>query len=277
MGRSSADVDPRASFLVAWTLDVPALAGRAAPPPRHPTPPQQPTPPPRQPAPPPRQPAPPPPARQLRLLARPPKRVRVADTPPAVASEPWPTSTTLWCWHCCHPFGGQPLPLPVRYDDRRDVFHVAGTFCSWSCMKAYNWESASYMKPVIINNITLFHKRCTGVLRGIRTAPPRQALRVFGGHMSIEEFRAAADLPTDYTLVPRNVIPHDRAIEERVTQRAVNEAAKARDRPPPDLKAEVDFQNVSTKNETLRLKRPKPLHTSRNLLERTMGLCNVNR
>ena len=34
----------------------------------------------------------------------------------------------------------------------------------------------------------------------------------------------------------------------------------------------MSFTDVSTKNETLRLKRPKPLQNNKNLLERTMGI-----
>ena len=36
----------------------------------------------------------------------------------------WPAATDVLCWHCCHAFDGPPLPLPIKYDDRRDVFHV---------------------------------------------------------------------------------------------------------------------------------------------------------
>ncbi len=199
------------------------------------------------------------------------KRVRVGDDAPA-ASTPWPSSTTTWCWHCCHPFDGQPLPLPIRYDDRRDEFHVMGNFCSWSCMKTFNSESTSYMKTVISTVITLFHKRCTGVLRGIRAAPPRVSLQVFGGHLSIAEFRAASDRDVEHCVLPPRMVVHDIVVLEQ--DRAATARGKTQEaRAPPDLATVVDFKAVSTKNETLRLKRPKPLkNNNRNLLEQVMGI-----
>lgn len=234
--------EPRASFLASWVIDapvVPSLSERR---------------------------------RALVQLPRPggrgSKRVRVATAPSR--GTPWPASTDQWCWHCCHPFEGQPLPLPVRYDDRQDAFHVMGTFCSWACMKTHNWESASYLKSVVVNNITLFHKRCTGALRPIRSAPPRQALKVFGGLMSIDEFRAAAELPVHYTVVPDNVIVHNPSMQRSQPGDPLDRSRAQRR--PPDLAASVTFDGVATKNETLRLKRSKPLQHNRNMLEQSMGL-----
>lgn len=188
------------------------------------------------------------------------KRVRV------VGEGNWPTSTDLWCWHCCHPFTSMPLPMPVDHDDRRDTFHVTGTFCSWACIKAYNLDSHTYKKGLISNTLTLFHKRCTGVLRGIRPAPPRQMLRVFGGSMSIEDFRAASQAPVEYTVLPARMVVLQQMIQE--TKNAVGPLSG----PKPNLDSHVSFTDVVTKNETLRLKRPKPLQNNRNLLERTMGI-----
>lgn len=186
----------------------------------------------------------------------------------------WPLRTDQWCWHCCHPIPGQPLPMPIRHDDRRDIFHVTGEFCSWACMKASNSASSSYMKSVISNYITLFHRRCTGVMKGIRSAPPRQALRVFGGTMSIEQFRAASEGDTQYFVLPAKMIVHHRVVHEQQACRRAHASAASLQakRAAPDLAQVVSFKDVSTKNETLRLKRPKPLQNNRNLLERSMGI-----
>lgn len=173
----------------------------------------------------------------------------------------WPTSTTGLCWHCCHAFEGPPLPLPVRYDERRDIFHVVGTFCSWGCMKSYNMDSGSWMKHVNTTIITLFRKRCTGVLGGIKPAPPKLALKAFGGTMSIEEFRAC-----DKTLMilPPKMIMHRPVVEEipdRLRQRPTQQ----------QLQDSVSFKDATAQNDMLRLRRPKPL-ASHNLLVRTMGV-----
>lgn len=173
----------------------------------------------------------------------------------------WPGSTSTWCWYCCHPFEGPPLPMPIQYDSRRDIFTVTGTFCSWACMKAYNLDSSSYMRHVNATFITLFHKRCTGKLQGIRPAPPRLALRAFGGTMSIEEFRGC---DASMLVMPPKMIMHRPVIEEI--------PARLRDRPTPQqLQDSVSFKDSTAQNDMLRLRRPKPL-TSHNLLVRTMGV-----
>lgn len=227
--------NPRASLLRTWTIDAPVLLQTIETS-----------------------------ATRLLKVSGSTKRVRVRTE----SDGNWPTTTQEWCWYCCHPFDTQPLPMPIKHDSHRDVFHVMGTFCSWACMKAYNLESSSYMKYMNANNITLFHKRCTGELRRIRPAPPKQALKVFGGAMSIEEFRAASEQGLEYAVLPPHVIVHNHSIMETDTARA----HKSRNAPKPDLAAVVCFKDVSTKNETLRLKRPKPLQSNRNLLERTMGI-----
>lgn len=192
----------------------------------------------------------------LRFIGK--KRVRPCDT-----RSDWPVRTDVWCWYCCHAFDTPPLPMPIKYDDRRDIFHVMGTFCSWPCMKAANSESNSYLKNVNAMNITLFYKRCTGQLGRVRPAPPRLMLRAFGGSMSIEDFRGASENPSSYRVLPAKMIVHHAAIEEAST--------KAKHK-PCNLAESVNFKDVSAKNETLRLKRPKPLQGSKNTLERAMGI-----
>lgn len=189
----------------------------------------------------------------LRVIGQ--KRVRPCDT-----RSDWPARTDVWCWYCCHPFDTQPLPMPTKYDDRRDIFHVTGTFCSWPCMKAANGQSNSYLKNVNAMNISLFYKRCTGKLGHVRIAPPRLMLRAFGGTMSIEDFRGASE---SFHLLPAKMIVHHAAVEET--------SAKAKHK-PCNLAESVNFKDVSAKNETLRLKRPKPLQGSKNTLERAMGI-----
>lgn len=151
--------------------------------------------------------------------------------------------------------------MPVRHDSLLDVFHVVGTFCSWACMKAYNMDSSSYMRHVNSTVITLFRKRCTGSLAGQRPAPPRLALRAFGGHMSIDEFRGN---DRNLMILPAKMIMHRPVVEEI--------PARLRERPTTkQLQDTVSFQDATAQNDMLRLRRPKPL-ASHNLLVRTMGV-----
>eukprot|EP00899_Mesostigma_viride_P014813 jgi/Mesvir1/23332/Mv21028-RA.1 len=108
----------------------------------------------------------------------------------------WPERTDVCCWHCCHPFDNVPATLPVKYKEGRG-FLVKGIFCSFACAKAHNLESACSLKEV--RNTWLFHMTfklwkanpavAKGSFPGIRAAPPRTFLKMFGGDMTIEEFR----------------------------------------------------------------------------------------
>lgn len=205
-------------------------------------------------------------AHRLHVVGR--KRVRVHPGAPEDVAARWPASTDVWCWHCCHPFDTAPLPMPTGYDDRRDVFHVMGTFCSWGCVKAFNrGDSRTHIQSVNSNLITLFHMKTVGKLAGIRSAPPRLALKAFGGHMDIEEFRAASDRPAAFTILPARLVVHHHTVHEEDLTKT------ARPKRATDLKEVVNFKDVSVKNETLRLKRPKPLQNNKNMIEKTMGIA----
>lgn len=173
----------------------------------------------------------------------------------------WPASTDTLCWHCCHPFDGPPLPMPIKHDDRRDIFHVVGTFCSWACMKRHNLDCGSYARHVNATLITLFKRRCTGELGGIQAAPPRLALRAFGGDMTLEQFRGC---DRGVMVLPPKMILHRPVVEEV--------PAQLREQPSQqDLQSDVSFKDATAQNNMLKLRRPKPL-VSHNLLVRTMGV-----
>lgn len=194
-----------------------------------------------------------------------PRTVRITSATAAAAL--WPSSVTdQLCWHCCHPFEGPPLPLPFKYDDRRDVFHVSGTYCSWACMKSHNQGSNSHLASIRGMLISLLRKRCTGALGNIRPAPPREALRAFGGWMSLEDFRGADAV---FTMVPPKMIMHPPAVEEVPVHRRPHATAK-------QLDQSVSFKDATAQNEMLRLRRCKPL-TNHNLLVKSMGVSILNK
>lgn len=193
-----------------------------------------------------------------------PRTVRV--TPASTAAALWPSATDVLCWHCCHPFEGPPLPLPFKYDDRRDIFHVSGTYCSWACMKTDNHRTNSHLANVRAMLIALLRKRCTGVLGHIRPAPPREALRAFGGWMSLDAFRGTDAV---FTLVPPKMIMHPPAVEEVPLHRRPHATAK-------QLDQSVSFKDATAQNEMLRLRRYKPL-SNHNLLVRQMGVHILNK
>lgn len=172
----------------------------------------------------------------------------------------------LWCWHCCHPFEGVGIPLPTAHDSRRNTWKTMGTFCSFACIKAYNCDDANH-NGVRNMLMTLFKKRITGKLTTTIPAPPRCCLRVFGGTMSIEDFRAKAADGIIVSKLPPKMIPMETIIHERKV-----EAKKVAAQPGPNLQTGIDLTTATQKNETLRLKRPRPMPSSSDVLARTMGL-----
>lgn len=103
----------------------------------------------------------------------------------------WPEKTDIHCWWCCHPFEGSPRPLPMRYDNKRKRFKVSGVFCSWSCARSYACDDNSVVSKNSVTHLFEFTKQIYGKSIDIPPAPPRQSLRIFGGDMSIEEFRGS--------------------------------------------------------------------------------------
>ena len=95
---------------------------------------------------------------------------------------------TMWCWWCCHPSNQELLPMPHKYDGKSNVYHTMGQFCSFACMRAYNGERNDYIKQSVFNLISKYELDSTGMLYNV-IAPPRCCLKVFGGDMTIEDFR----------------------------------------------------------------------------------------
>ena len=167
----------------------------------------------------------------------------------------------MWCWWCCHPIEGEPLHMPTKYDEKRRTFHTVGYFCSWPCMKGYNLDSNHYRMYEIQQNITLMRKQCYNKTEGLRCAPKRQCLKVFGGTMTIEEFRGEADAP----LINRPRI----AVDEPVT---IVEAQKMSSSSATEKQLLKNIQDANAPTEQLKLKRTKPLKRTESALEKSLNL-----
>ena len=116
----------------------------------------------------------------------------------------WPHSSTSCCWHCAHPFDSSPVGLPVAYDDRENKWRLKGNFCSFNCAKAHIRDKNQSNAAQMINRLSqlaLYVHRCPAwdkpsheqgkaAFPGVRAAPPKEALKMFGGWMDIAEFRA---------------------------------------------------------------------------------------
>jgi hypothetical protein len=162
----------------------------------------------------------------------------------------------MWCWWCCHPFEGEILKLPYKYDELRNKFHTCGGFCSWSCMKRYAIDKYGITRGgIICSNIIIMRKKLYNKLGSIKMAPLREQLDVFGGDLTIEEFRSNSVVDKEK---PREI--DMKPLEDRVIPIISNTK-------------KMDEINSSTgKNETLKLKREKPLKRNENNLESALGL-----
>jgi hypothetical protein len=106
------------------------------------------------------------------------------------------------CFWCCHLIDNHIVySMPYNYDAVNDNYFVFGSFCSLQCANAYNFSShGSSDKVWEINSwIQMLGKRY-GFQNTIRPAPSRYLLKMFGGNLTIEEFREA-HLKSDKTYI----------------------------------------------------------------------------
>ena len=131
----------------------------------------------------------------------------------------WKESTDSHCWWCSHSFTTVPVGLPNKYCSKQKKFYLYGCFCSFNCAHSYNldikdykiWERYSllnYIKKIIYKNIDNSPKQ-------IISAPPKEVLKVYGGELSIEEYRnSAISIPKEYYHLLPPMIPIFSVVEE---------------------------------------------------------------
>ena len=101
----------------------------------------------------------------------------------------WPSKTDMACMHCCHTFENVPLPIPRKYDSTHALYHVYGNFCSVNCAKAYIIEhepGISTTRMLYLNHLV---RNVYGIHTSVKPAPPKIRLKMFGGDLSIAQFR----------------------------------------------------------------------------------------
>ena len=174
---------------------------------------------------------------------------------------PWPTTTHVWCFHCCHPFDGTGIPLPCRYVNGK--FYVKNVYCSWNCLKAANLAMVDSNKYHRSSLIQLMYYKMHNVQNNIKPAPPREALKVFGGTLSIDDFRSSSELCLQAIFPPlENINP---SVEKSVNFSWVKQSDANKNfelfRPDSVPNNSVRIKNKANKNGTL---------------EATMGLFTSN-
>ena len=90
--------------------------------------------------------------------------------------------------------------MPIQYNQETDTFVTKDTFCSWECMKSYNLCSNDFLKNNRFELIQFMFQKETGKHTKIKFAPKREELELFGGTMSISEFRSTSTNISHYNV-----------------------------------------------------------------------------
>jgi len=181
----------------------------------------------------------------------------------------WPESTNIYCWWCCHPFTCTPCALPEYY--KKEKFYVNGCFCSFNCTASYNFSKNDDNIWERYSLLNLMYKKLysTNFVK-INLAPPRETLKIFGGYMSIEEFRENS-LKNDkiFTVVSPPLISIIPKIEENIANNTNNMSNTK------NLKNNFPLINENILNKTqnnLKFKRNKPITNPNSTLQSFMDL-----
>jgi hypothetical protein len=169
----------------------------------------------------------------------------------------WPDQTNIHCWWCCHQFEGPPCCLPDYM--RRDKFYVSGCFCTFNCAASYNFHKNDNLVWERYTLLNLMYKKLYNTnFSKIEMAPPREALKMFGGYMSIEEFRDhcikqdrafQVVKPPMISIIPKieeNLHSKQRSVNENILQSTQSKLKLTRTKPLIAEKSSIQtFMNIT--------------------------------
>lgn len=186
----------------------------------------------------------------------------------------WPSNTNIHCYWCCHRFRNHPYGIPVKYVNGK--FFVTGCFCSMECAAAYNfgnggsvdemWDKYSLLNMLSHHLKQGFDENGKKEEYLVRQAPHRLALSMFGGPLSIEEFRnycpsgklTVLNFPPMMSLTQQ--IEEINDMDVRSTHRYVP----------------IDNDRIDRYQKEIKLKRSKPLASKNNALVCAMNIRYTN-
>jgi len=177
----------------------------------------------------------------------------------------WPKSSNIKCLWCCYNFESIPCAIPYSLMDKK--FYVFGNFCSPECAASYNFDSKDNDKD-IWERYSLLNYLYSIIFElpelTIKLAAPRLSLNVFGGKLSIEEFRQCnTNNYKNYKIVFPPMVSIIASLEE------VKKDSIIKNNYVP-----INKENIKKINNDLRLKREKPI-SNKNTLENCMRLKYV--
>ena len=148
--------------------------------------------------------------------------------------------------------------MPIEKNDIE--YECEGNFCSIACMKTYNLELNDSFKNKRFMHINSLAYKLYGTYVN-DFAPRKEELTVFGGQLSIDDFRSSTKKHISIkTLPPMKVIKKN--VENDFT------LIRGHD----NITTNINIEN----NTNIKLERKKPLTNSQNTLESTMGVFYKN-
>ena len=183
----------------------------------------------------------------------------------------WASSTSVYCWWCCHPFNGPPCGLPNEYKD--GTFYVDGIFCSPECAAAWNFSdiNSSYdlwERYTLLNY--LYRKVYSDNSVKIKLASPRPCLKIFGGSQTIKEFRQNN---TNYKNTYKIVMPPMISI---IPVQEISEIENGYSSKGDNNKIYMINKDKISDSSELKLKRKTPYNKNSNTLEKCMKISTNN-
>lgn len=128
------------------------------------------------------------------------------------SKEIWPARTGFPCMNCCHLFDTNPIPIVHAFNQNK--FYVSGSYCSVNCAKYVLLHSDVSMSSVRIDGFNRMVMEVFKIYDPVFPSPPPMMLKLFGGSLTIEEFRsnfATKDVETISWPLVNTTILRDRA------------------------------------------------------------------
>jgi hypothetical protein len=174
-----------------------------------------------------------------------------------------PELTNIACYWCSHSFNTPPFIIPES--ERNNIYKVYGNFCSSQCSMAYLLKES--LDPHIRwDRMALLYRIYDVDGKGrIYPAPPRESLKLFGGPLTIESYRAT--LHSNKVRVDLHVPPMVSIIGSIDTK-----PIDFYDTSMKNNMTLLPFDKIQKVEEGLRLKRSKPLKDKESTLDSCMNL-----
>jgi hypothetical protein len=180
-----------------------------------------------------------------------------------------PKSVDIACFWCAHTFSTQPCIIPER--EVHGVYMVYGNFCCAPCAFAYLLQET--VDPhVRWERIALLHRIYDKDGKGrMFPAPCRESLKLFGGPLSIESFRATIE--RQYVRVDIHMPPMVSILGSIDTKPIDFFDSSIKN---TIVGGSLQKENTVKAQEGLRLKRSKPLKDRESTLDSVMNI-NIRR